>query len=102
MSRSHRSVLVGFADALAAPEAAASLLQAGYRVASFSRRGRTVALRRMRGVEILEVTAPEDDLQACSAEVAAIAGAYDAIMPLDDQAVLVCDRGLAPDAPVAG
>jgi hypothetical protein len=95
-------VLVGFADALAAPEAAASLLQAGYRVASFSRRGRTVALRRMRGVEILEVTAPEDDLQACSAEVAAIAGAHDAIMPLDDQAVLVCDRGLAPDAPVAG
>lgn len=102
MSRSSRSVLVGFADALAAPEAAASLVQAGYRVASFSRRGRTVALRRMHGVEIVEVTAPEDDLQACLAEVAVIAGAHDAIMPLDDQAVLVCDRGLAPDAPVAG
>jgi hypothetical protein len=102
VSRSSQSVLVGFADALAAPEAAASLLAAGYRVASFSRRGRAVALRRMRGVEIVEVTAPEDDLAACLTEVTALAGAHDVVMPLDDQAVLVCDRGLAADALLAG
>jgi hypothetical protein len=95
-------VLVGFADALAAPEAAASLLGAGYRVVSFSRRGRAVPLRRLRGVEIVEVTAPEDDFHACVEEVGAIAAAHDVTMPLDDQAMLVCDRALPVDALVAG
>lgn len=95
-------MLVGFADALAAPEAAASLLGAGYRVVSFSRRGRVVALRRLRGVEISEVTAPEDDFEACVGEVRALAAAHEVTMPLDDQAVLVCDRALPSDALVAG
>jgi hypothetical protein len=95
-------VLVGFADALAAPEVAASLLGAGHAVVSFSRRGRTVPLRRLRGVEIVEVTAPEDDFDACVREVGAIAAAHEVTMPMDDQAVLVCDRALAADALVAG
>jgi len=95
-------VLVGFADALAAPEAAASLLASGYRVVSFSRRGRAVALRHMRGVEIVEVTAPEQDFDACVRELADVASAHDVIMPLDDAAVLACDRGLPADALVAG
>jgi hypothetical protein len=102
VNRSGRSVLVGFADALAAPEAAASLLGAGYRVVSFSRRGRAVALRRMNGVKIVEVTAPEDDLAACVSEVTAVSRTHDVILPLDDLAVLVCDRGLPPEACVVG
>lgn len=102
VSTQRRSVLVGFADALAAPEVAASLLQAGYRVVSFARRGRTVALRKLAGVELVEVTAPEDDLAACAAEVAVLATCHELTMPLDDQAVLVCDRGLPADALVAG
>ncbi len=96
------SVLVGFADALAAPEAVASLRGAGHRVAAFARRGRPVALRRLREVEIVEVTAPEDDLAACVGEVAAVAATHELTMPLDDPAVLVVDRALADDAPVAG
>jgi hypothetical protein len=95
-------VLVGFADALAAPEVAASLLGAGHEVMSFSRRGRAVPLRRLRGVEIVEVTAPEDDFYACVREVGAIAPAHPATMPMDDQAVLVCDRALAVDALMVG
>ncbi len=102
MSATPRSVLVGFADALAAPEVAASLLGAGHRVVAFSRRGRAVPLRRLRGVQIIEVTAPEENLAACMREVASAAAGHDATMPLDDPAVLVCDRGLAPDARVAG
>jgi hypothetical protein len=102
MSATRRSVLVGFADALAAPEVAASLLGAAHRVVAFARRGRPVALRRLRGVEIVEVTAPEDDLERCAREVAALAEGHDLTMPLDDPAVLVCDRGLAPDAAIAG
>ena len=89
------SVLVGFADALAAPEAVASLRGAGHRVAAFARRGRPVALRRLREVEIVEVTAPEDDLAACVDEVAALAATHELTMPLDDPAVLVVDRALA-------
>jgi hypothetical protein len=95
-------VLVGFADALAAPEVAASLLAAGYRVVSFTRRGRPVALRKLHGVKLVEVTAPEKDLAACIREVGALAEAHDLTMPLDDQAVLVCDRALPADAPFAG
>ena len=95
-------MLIGFADALAAPEAAASLLGAGYRVAGFARRGRSIALRHMSAVEIVEVSAPEEDFAACVHEVAAAAGAHDVTMPLDDPAVLVCDRGIPPDALVAG
>jgi hypothetical protein len=102
MNATRRSVLAGFADALAAPEAAASLLGAGHRVVAFSRRGESVALQRLRGIELVEVTAPEDDFQACVAEVRALAWGYDATMPLDDQAVLVCDRALDAEAPLAG
>ena len=96
------SVLIGFADALAAPEVAASLLGAGYAVVSFSRRGRTAPLRRLRGVEIVEVTAPEDDFDACVRRFARSRAAHRLTMPLDDQAVLVCDRALPADALVAG
>jgi hypothetical protein len=102
VSRLASSVLVGFADALAAPEVAASLLSAGYSVASFSRRGRGVALRWMRGVELIEVTAPEDDLAACVRDVAAAVDAFDVVMPLDDLAVFICDQGLPLGAAVAG
>ncbi len=96
------SILIGFADALAAPEVAASLIAAGYSVTSFARRGRKVSLRKLRGVELIELTPPEDDLAACEAEVAALASAHDLVMPLDDQAVFVCDGALAPDVPLAG
>jgi hypothetical protein len=102
MSAARRSVLVGFADALAAPEVAASLLGAGHRVMSFARRGRPVALRKLRGVEIVEVTAPEEDLARCVEEVTTLSGAHELTMPLDDPAVLVCDRALPADAPAVG
>jgi len=102
MSARGKSVLIGFADALAAPEVAASLIAAGYTVSSFARRGRKVSLRKLRGLELVELTAPEEDLGACEAELAALALAHDLIMPLDDQAVFVCDRALGPDTPLAG
>ncbi|HLM84745.1 MAG TPA: hypothetical protein VK272_01010 [Solirubrobacteraceae bacterium] len=102
MSSDRRSVLVGFADALAAPETAASLLGAGHEVSSFARRGHAVPLRRMRNVRIVEVTAPEEDVAACAEQVAAAAASHDVVMPLDDAAVLVCDRALSAEALVAG
>lgn len=102
MSSPAPSVLIGFGDALAAPEVAGSLLAAGYHVASFVRRGQPVALRRLGGVEVVEVTAPERDLEACLREVGVLAARYDVTMPLNDPALLVCERGLGSDVVIAG
>jgi hypothetical protein len=95
-------VLIGFGDALAAPEVAASLLSAGYRVASFVRRGEPVALRRLRSVELIEVRSPEYDLDGSVADVAAASLRYDVTMPLNDPAVFVCDRAVASETLLAG
>jgi hypothetical protein len=101
MTRSH-SVLIGFADALAAPEVAASLLAAGYHVGAFVRRSKPVTLSRVESVELIEVTAPEHDLCACMADVAGAAARFDLTMPLNDPALLICDQGLPQSATVAG
>ena len=53
-------VLIGFGEALSAPEVAWNLLDAGFRVAAFIRRGRRVPIRHLRNVRLIEVTAPED------------------------------------------
>ncbi len=90
-----RPVLIGFADALAAPEAAWSLLESGVPVVAFARRGSRPSLRRCREIEIVYVTAPEDDARASVSDVAArlADGArFRAVMPLDDAAVWLCDE----------
>ncbi len=88
------AVLIGFAEASAAPEAAWSLLDAGFEVVACARRGRRGALRHARAVTIADVTAPEADAAACAADVARIASQIGAVaaMPLDDAAVWVWDR----------
>jgi predicted ATP-grasp superfamily ATP-dependent carboligase len=87
-------VLVGFAGALAAPEAVASLLSAGLRVAAFAQRGSHPALRRDRRVPIAEIAAPAQDAAAAVRELTALAHAIGAValMPLDDASVWLCDR----------
>jgi predicted ATP-grasp superfamily ATP-dependent carboligase len=90
-------ILILFAEALAGPETAASLLAAGLPVAALTRRGGKPALRRHPRLVLHEVTAPEHDAAATVGELRAIAeqiGAC-ALMPLDDPAVWVCDRAAA-------
>lgn len=96
------SVLIGFADALAAPEVAASLIGGGYRVVSFARRGRPSSLKWLQTVRIVEVTPPETDLDTCLEEVARVAASCDVVMPLNDPAVYICDRALDAGAALAG
>ena len=62
-------VLIGFADAVAAPEVAWSLVEAGFKVIAFSRRGKSCGLRWSRFVKMIEVTSPEQDLSACMTEL---------------------------------
>ncbi len=107
MALSSRRILIGFADALAAPESAWSLLESGAKVVAFARRGSRPPLRRSRSVEIVEITAPERDAAAATDELSTLLareGVFRAVMPLDDGALWLCERaaqrGIAVD--VAG
>jgi predicted ATP-grasp superfamily ATP-dependent carboligase len=85
-------VLIGFADALAAPETAWSLLGSGRPVVAFARRGARPALRRCKGVEIVEIAPPERDAGQALADLLALLRSREhlALMPLDDAAVWLC------------
>jgi hypothetical protein len=92
-------VLVGFAEALSAPEVVWSLADAGFEVFAFGRRRSRSALRHSRYVTVTDVTAPETDAAATVREVSALAAslfqsAHDrsVLFPLDDAAVWLCDR----------
>lgn len=87
-------VVIGFAEASAAPEAAWSLLDAGFEVVACARRGMRGALRHARSVRCVDVTPPEADAARCAADLARLASEIGAVaaMPLDDAAVWVWDR----------
>jgi hypothetical protein len=97
---SHATVLVGFAEALSAPEVVWSLADAGFQVCAFGRKGRRSALRHSKYVTVVDVTAPESDAAAAVREVAALVtslsdssnGDQAVLFPLDDAAVWLCDR----------
>ena len=92
---SQPTVLVGFAEALSAPESLWSLVDAGFHVVAFARKGQMSALRHSRHVVCHEICAPEVDLQASLADLQSLllslgAHADDAarvLFPLDDKAV---------------
>ncbi len=81
----HR-ILVGFAEALAAPEVCFSLYDAGYELVAFTRDARTCSLKHLPFMRLIDVPAPEADLDACLDAVSALVGneKADGIMPLDD------------------
>ena len=82
-------VLIGFAECIPAPEVAWSLLDAGFDVAAFTRRGTKPLLRRCRDVEIIPVDAPEDDVDAALSdfERAIVESRARVLLPLDDQSL---------------
>jgi hypothetical protein len=96
------TVLMGFGNALAAPETAWSLLESGTHVVIFMRRGARCALRRSRQIEIIEITAPEDDAQAAVADLRAALTdeRFGALMPLDDTSLWLCNAAAAEGLPV--
>jgi len=94
------TVLVGFAEALAAPEVVWSLVDEGFRVVAFARRGRRSALHYSRHVVCREITPPEVDNQAAFSDLRALLvslsgsanGDQRILFPLDDAAVWLCSR----------
>jgi hypothetical protein len=96
-------VLIGFADALAAPEVVFSLRHAGFAVRPFTREGAPPAsIARLPVEPALLLPAPEADadaaiaaLRAGVAEMGAEAPPA-AILPLDDAALWLVDRAFGP------
>lgn len=87
-------VLIGFAEALAAPEVAASLLGAGYEVVAFTRRSAHAALRHHSRVETVDVPSPEEGVAAAADGLAALPArlGIGIVVPLDDPSVWLCQR----------
>ena len=98
------TVLVGFAEALAAIEAAWSLQGAGFKVVAFCRSGNWPALRHVRGLQIHDVPHPELDANGAVAAVRALCDALTptALLPLDDKALWVCSQVSESGAVLAG
>jgi len=93
-------VLVGFAEAMSAPEVVWSLVDAGFRVVAFARRERASALRYSRHVVCHEICAPESNLQEALSDLHSLLnflsaqtdGAQLILFPLDDKGVWLCRK----------
>jgi len=93
-------VLIGFAEAMSAPEVVWSLADAGFSVHAFARKGRVSALRHSRHVVCHEICAPESDVQASLSELEALLRSLGSepsegqpiLFPLDDKAVWLCSK----------
>lgn len=97
------TVLIGFANALAAPETVFSLLQAGHDVRAFTRRGaRASILKRLPLGAPIEITPPEGDADAAAEDLRAAlrTEAIDVVMGLDDVSLWLIDRA-ADQTPAA-
>jgi hypothetical protein len=89
------TVLVGFAEALAAPEVVWSLVDAGFHVVGVGGKGKRSALHHSHHVVCHEITPPEADLQAALSDLRDLVtslsatgdGAPRVLFPLDDTAV---------------
>ena len=105
------TVLVGFAEALSAPEVVWSLVDDGFKVIAFARRGRLSPLRYSRHVECHEICAPESSFEESDMELRALLdslrGKEDhknlVLLPLDDKSVYLSSRlARDPDWQLAG
>jgi hypothetical protein len=94
-----RLVCIGFAEALSGPEVAWSLVDAGFRVAAFGRRGKRSALRHSRHVTTAEITPPEAGFKSTVTELEDFLASQKrfpqelgVLLPLDDASVWVCSQ----------
>src|ERR1051325_4179635 len=93
-------VVIGFAEAISSPEVAWSLVDAGFTVAAFSRKGRKSALQQSRYVTVFEVTAPEIDSDRAAKDLVNLLlncrsshnGSASILFPLDDVALWLSAR----------
>lgn len=101
-------VVIGFAEAMAAPEVVWSLVDAGCSVVAFGRRGKPAAITHSRYVSVHEITAPETDAEAALADLRrlleSLQGSHlsHVLLAMDDAAVWLCARADLPAWTYAG
>lgn len=88
------TILLGFAEALAAPEAVWSLIDYGFSVVVFSRCGAKPPLRRCKRIKIVELFPPEIDVKQTVCDLKNIIDLVkpQILMPLDDKSVWLCNK----------
>jgi len=89
------TILIGFADALSAPEVAYNLIENGFQVVAFVRKNsRKPALKRFQRVQIAEIQPPEEDPRQALNDLIRLyqTTAASAVMPLNDRSVWLCDK----------
>ena len=100
-------VLIGFAEALSAPEVVFSLLGAGHSVSAFARADsvKDLPLRHLPLQALHGLPAPETDAAGAADALAALmqqADAPDLVLPLDDSGLWITARAAIPSTRIAG
>jgi hypothetical protein len=92
--KNKETVLIGFAEALSAPEVAWDLLAHGFQVMAYCRRGSSPPLRRIKEIRLIEVTPPEKDAWETVEQIRKASQLFGArvLLPLDDSSIWLCDR----------
>lgn len=93
-------VITGFAEALAAPEAVWSLVEAHFGVVGFTRKGRSTALKRSRHLSLHEITPPEVESMTAATELADLLDSISlenpkatlVVLPLDDTSLWLIEQ----------
>ena len=95
----NKVIVIGFAEALSAPEVAWSLVDAGCEVIAFGRKSRSSALRHSKHVTVYDITPPEQDCQKSLAELFGLleschqgTAKSHVLLPLDDASVWLCNQ----------
>lgn len=92
--KSSKKILVGFGEALAAPEVCFSLYNDGWQISAFTRNRKTCSLRFLPFIELHEVPAPEINTDATINELSGLIAQLNpnGFMPLDDFSLWLCSR----------
>lgn len=105
MTGKNALILIGFAEALSAPEVVWCLLGAGFRVAAFTGNKHHIPLHKLKSVDIVHVTPLKEDAGKTLFDLRNIYKELkaSAILPLNDSALWLCNK-LAddPEINVAG
>lgn len=99
-ARIRPTVLIGFAEALSAPEVVWSLVDDGFEVIAFARKGKRSPLRYSCYVTCHEICAPESSLEDATSDLCNLLASLGAervqgtliLLPLDDKAVYLCSK----------
>lgn len=104
-SNNNKLILVGFAEALSAPEVIWSLLDAGFHVVAFTSSKHNTPLHKLKSIELVYVTPLKDDSRKTLVELRNIYKDFkiSAILPLNDSALWLCNKlSNDPEISVAG